>query len=40
MITTKERAMLKSIAVKLNATMQIGKDGITQNVLNQVEEIL
>ena len=40
MISTKERAVLKSIAVNLNATMQIGKDGITDNVLSQVEEIL
>ena len=40
MITTKERSVLKGIAMKLNAQMQIGKDGITDNVISQVEEML
>lgn len=40
MITTKERAALKSIAVNLNAIMQIGKDGLTENVLSQINEML
>ena len=40
MITTKERSVLKGIAMNLNATMQIGKDGITDNVIAQASEIL
>ncbi len=40
MITTKERAILKGIAVNLSPLMQIGKDGLTDNVLSQIEEIL
>ena len=40
MITTKERAVLKGIAMKMNAQMQIGKDGITDNVVAQLEELL
>lgn len=40
MITTKERAVLKGIAVNLSPIMQIGKDGLTDNVLSQIEEML
>ena len=40
MITTKERAVLKGVAVNLSPIMQIGKDGLTDNVLNQIDELL
>ena len=40
MITTKERAILKGIAVNLSPIMQIGKEGLTDNVLNQIDEML
>ena len=40
MITTKERSTLKGIAVNLQAKMQIGKDGLTENSLNQITEML
>lgn len=40
MISTKERAVLKGIAVNLSPIMQIGKDGLTDNVLSQIEEML
>ena len=40
MITTKERAALKAIAVNLSPIMQVGKDGLTDNVLTQIEEML
>ena len=40
MITTKERSILKGIAMNLTANMQIGKDGITDNVIAQASEIL
>ena len=40
MLTTKERAVLKGVAVNLSPIMQIGKDGLTDNVLNQIDELL
>ena len=40
MISTKERSTLKGIAVNLQAKMQIGKDGLTENSINQILEML
>ena len=40
MISTKERSILKGIAVKLQPKMQIGKDGLTENSLTQISEML
>ena len=40
MITTKERATLKSVAVNLQPKMQIGKDGLTENSLTQIVNML
>ncbi|MFA6859911.1 MAG: YhbY family RNA-binding protein [Clostridia bacterium] len=40
MITTKERALLISIAGKLEANMQIGKDGVSDESINQIEKML
>ena len=40
MITTKERAILKGIAVNLSPIMQIGKEGLTDNVISQIDEML
>ncbi len=40
MITTKQRAELKSIANKTESSLQIGKDGVTESVLKQIDDIL
>ena len=40
MITSKQRAYLKSIANNLNCLMQIGKNGITPFVTKSIDEIL
>ncbi|SHI48347.1 RNA-binding protein [Clostridium cavendishii DSM 21758] len=40
MITTKQRAYLRSIANTLDPIFQIGKNGIEENFLKQVEEAL
>lgn len=40
MITTKERSALRAIAHPLKPLMQIGKGGITENVMNQAAEHL
>lgn len=36
MLTPKEKAYLKSIAQKEKATFQIGKEGLSENLLNDV----
>ena len=40
MLTTKQRAMLRGLANCLEPTMQIGKEGITENSITQVEQML
>ena len=40
MITTKQRSNLKKIAHPLSATCQIGKNGVTENVILQIAENL
>ena len=38
MITSKQRAQLRGMAAALNTELQIGKSGITENVVRQAEE--
>ena len=40
MITSKQRAQLRGMAASLNAELQIGKGGITENVVRQASEAL
>lgn len=40
MITTKQRAFLRSLANKLDPIFQIGKNGIEENFLAQVDQAL
>ena len=40
MLTSKERAELRSQANGLDTTLMIGKDGITENVIKATEELL
>ncbi len=40
MITSKERAFLRSLANKIDSSVQIGKGGINENMLTLVEDIL
>ena len=40
MLNSKQRAKLRSIASTIDATTIIGKDGITENVLAQIENEL
>ncbi|MBQ4558043.1 MAG: ribosome assembly RNA-binding protein YhbY [Clostridia bacterium] len=40
MITKKERIMLRSMAQTLPDIVFVGKEGVTENVLNQVEDNL
>ena len=40
MITSKERAFLRSIANKIDSTVQIGKGGIGENTISLVRDIL
>ena len=40
MITSKQRAQLRGMAAALNTELQIGKSGITENVVRQTEEAL
>ena len=39
-MTSKERAKLKGIANQLNTTVQIGKNGVTDEVIAQVREAI
>ncbi|MDP4109375.1 MAG: YhbY family RNA-binding protein [Bacillota bacterium] len=40
MLTSKERATLRAIANNTETIIQIGKDGITENVVRQADEAL
>ena len=40
MITSKQRAFLRSLANKIDATVQVGKGGINENMKKLVEDIL
>ncbi len=40
MLTGKQRSYLKGIANSLPAILQVGKGGITDNLIRQVEEVL
>lgn len=40
MLTSKQRANLKGQASKIDAIFQVGKGGVTQNVINQTDEAL
>ena len=40
MLTGKQKQYLKSTAVDFSAVVQIGKEGITDNVINSVTEAL
>ena len=40
MITSKQRAKLKGMATTLNAIIQVGKGGITENLIKTVSDAL
>ena len=40
MLTSKQRAQLKGMASTMDTIIQIGKDGITDNVVTQVQDAL
>lgn len=40
MITKKERITLRSLAMNIKATIWIGKEGFSENVLKQIEQEL
>lgn len=40
MLTGKQRSYLKSLANGIDAIMQIGKGGVTENVIKQIDEAL
>lgn len=40
LLTGKQRSYLKSIANNLDPTIQIGKNGLTENFIKQVDQLL
>ncbi len=40
MITSKQRAYLRSLAVGIDSIMQIGKSGLTENLIKTVDDAL
>lgn len=40
MITSRQRSYLRGLANKIEATMSIGKEGITENVIKQADILL
>ena len=40
MITTKQRAYLRGLAMNINPTMQIGKEGLKDESIKQIEDML
>ena len=40
MLTSKQRAQLRAMAAELNTELQIGKSGVTDNVVRQAEDAL
>lgn len=40
MLTTKQRAKLRSYANTMETILQIGKEGVTENVVKQIDEAL
>lgn len=40
MLTSKQRAQLRGLANKLPDTLQIGKDGLTEGLARQLDELL
>lgn len=40
MLTSKERAYLRSLSNKVETIFQIGKDGVTDNVVKSIDEAL
>lgn len=40
MLTGKERSYLKGLAHKMDPLIQLGKDGINQGFLNQIDKLL
>lgn len=40
MLSGKQRSYLKAMANGIETVMQIGKDGVTENVLKQIDDVL
>jgi|LGVF01.2.fsa_nt_gb RNA-binding protein len=40
MITAKQRAKLKSLTHRLNPSVQIGKDGVSENLIKEIDTAL
>lgn len=40
MLTSKQRSYLRSMANKMNSIFQLGKDGVSENFINQLDEAL